>query len=360
MDSLIYVAEIPDVGFSLKPEECLPQGSHQLFYVGSGNQQDTYQWDLSSLGTDEVVQNPGNTQGPLIFDLKNSVQAKIGLQVLSRYGCKSKPGEITIKRSPLFSFSVANEKGCVPLEIAFEALPGDNIDRLNYSWNFGDRTTGTGIKAYHTYIRPDLGCEIGLTALSSLTGCSSTINKPGLVSAYPMPIASFYTNYKASADGSADIEFINNSVGAVSYLWDFGDRTTSEEINPSHIYSKFSHNNVLLKAYNDYSCSDTVSHEILVGFDRIYPPNAFSPYAPNGVDREFRLTAEGVKSEGYHFTIISRWNDLVFETKNEIRGWQGRLKNGNMAPAGNYVWVLDFFDSFGRPHHQTGTVTLIY
>ncbi|HZK87931.1 MAG TPA: gliding motility-associated C-terminal domain-containing protein, partial [Anaerovoracaceae bacterium] len=65
-------------------------------------------------------------------------------------------------------------------------------------------------------------------------------------------------------------------------------------------------------------------------------------------------------TEGYHFTIISRWNDIVFEAKEEIKGWNGQMQNGSPAPAGNYVWILDFSDFLGRRHRQTGTVTLVY
>lgn len=105
---------------------------------------------------------------------------------------------------------------------------------------------------------------------------------------------------------------------------------------------------------------DTISHQVLVAFAKIFTPNAFSPNAPNPVDREFKLGQEAVKEEGYHLIILSRWNDIVFETKNEIKGWNGRMKNGNYAPAGNYVWILDFIDFLGRPHRQTGTVTIVF
>jgi hypothetical protein len=36
------------------------------------------------------------------------------------------------------------------------------------------------------------------------------------------------------------------------------------------------------------------------------------------------------------------------------------MNNGNYAPAGNYIWILDFFDFLGRPHRQSGSLTLVY
>jgi PKD repeat protein len=181
-----------------------------------------------------------------------------------------------------------------------------------------------------------------------------------LVESYKKPVAAFSLDRNTAAVNGAVLRFINESTGAVSYLWDFGDGSTSEEKDATHQFPKLGHRIVLLKAFNEFSCTDTISHDFMVAFEKIFTPNAFSPNAPKEIDREFRLNTDGVVPEGYHFIIISRWNDLVFEAKNEINGWDGRLRNGNMAPAGNYVWVLDYFDTSGRPHHQTGTVTLVY
>jgi hypothetical protein len=64
--------------------------------------------------------------------------------------------------------------------------------------------------------------------------------------------------------------------------------------------------------------------------------------------------------EGYHLTILSRWNDIVFECKNEVRGWDGKMTNGNYAPSGNYIWILECFDFLGRPHRQSGSLTLVF
>jgi len=156
------------------------------------------------------------------------------------------------------------------------------------------------------------------------------------------------------------VNFLNSSTGANLYAWDFGDGSTSDQKDASHYFAVTGYRTVLFEVFNEFQCSDTVSHQLLVAFDRIFPPNAFSPNAPNEIDREFKLGTNGIATEGYHFTIISRWNDIVFEAKEEIKGWNGLMQNGSPAPAGNYVWILDFSDFLGRRHRQTGTVTLVY
>lgn len=43
-------------------------------------------------------------------------------------------------------------------------------------------------------------------------------------------------NFSYTNNGGGQINFTNNSVNATTYLWDFGDGTTSIESNPSHTY----------------------------------------------------------------------------------------------------------------------------
>ena len=58
---------------------------------------------------------------------------------------------------------------------------------------------------------------------------------------------------------------------------DFGDGGDSELKNPSHYYKLTGYRTVLLEVFNEYLCSDTVTHRLLVAFDRIFAPTGFSP-----------------------------------------------------------------------------------
>ncbi|HWR99311.1 MAG TPA: gliding motility-associated C-terminal domain-containing protein, partial [Prolixibacteraceae bacterium] len=134
----------------------------------------------------------------------------------------------------------------------------------------------------------------------------------------------------------------------------------SVEKDPVHTYTVVGYRNVLLEAINNLECSDTVSHHVSIALVKLYTPNAFSPNAVNQIDREFKLYANGVMEEGYHLKIMSRWNDVIFECKDEILGWNGQLSNGTMAPPGNYIWILEFTDFLGKGHRQMGTVMVVY
>ncbi len=360
IDSMVYVAPIPTAGFSLSPDECLNAGENQVSYLGSADDQDHYQWDLSAFDADEIITDPLTTQGPFIFDLKNKPQATIGLQVISKYNCVSKPATILVKRKPIFDFTASSLLGCTPLQVNFEAAAIDPIDQLDFNWDFGDGATDIGSETDHIYRTPAQEFAIALRATSTLTGCSNQTDKPELITTHPNPVAAFELDHPIVYNDNPVVKFTNLSSSATDYLWNFSDQGSSTEENPEHRFAGTGAQHALLTAYNEFLCSDTLSQSILVAFNKIFPPNAFSPNAPKEIDRQFRLYSPGIKDEGYHLRIMSRWNDIVFETENEIVGWDGKTKNGQNASPGNYIWVLEYVDFLDRRHRQSGAVTLIY
>jgi len=196
-DSMIHVAPIPTVGFTPTLKGlCLDAGNHTISYSGSGDNLDKYIWDLSAFSSGGIVQNPNQTKGPFVFNLKNEPQATIGLKVISKYGCLSADSTVLVKRKPVFSFSSTSNAGCTPLEMIFTGAVSDPVDKLNYTWNFGDGANGSGNPADHTYTDPNHQYDILLTALSSITSCSDTSGKKGYVITRPQPDAGFQPDNK--------------------------------------------------------------------------------------------------------------------------------------------------------------------
>ncbi|MEI7829727.1 MAG: PKD domain-containing protein [Prolixibacteraceae bacterium] len=359
-EKMVYVAPIPTVGFSIDPATCLNQGKDTLNYVGSASNKDTFYWNLKGFDPAEIIQSPDTTAGPFVFDLINKPKTQLSLYVISQYGCRSITSSLEVKRRPVFSFTSSVVAGCAPVPVNFSAKPDDPVDNQTFAWDFGDGSQGSGAMIDHTYETPNTLHDLQLNAVSSVTGCTDSIFHPKYITVHPNPKASFTMDHDIVYNDAPQVIFTDQSIDAINYYWDFGDKTHSREKDPIHSYAVVGKRKVIQTVYNQFDCQDTTSKTVLVAFSRIFAPNAFSPSASKEIDRTFLLSSEGIMKEGYHLTVLSRWNDIVFECKNEIKGWDGKMTNGNYAPSGNYIWILECFDFLGRPHRQSGSLTLVF
>ena len=360
---MVHVAPIPVVAFSLSPTDCLVPGENQISFTGTGlngTDQDTYTWDLEDFAASEKLNDPQGTPGPFKFDLKTKPMATVGLMVKSEFGCESDLESIKLQRKPDFTIQSNLLAGCIPFEPTLSGIINGGGDAVDFNWDFGDVTTGSGSPDLHTYTAPGKNFNVILKGKSSVTGCANEKIGTDLLMTYPKPTAKFRMDNKIVYNDKPDVKFTDLSLGASTWLWDFGGASTSTLQNPTYHFMKMGRQKIFLEVANADLCTDTVSQILLVAFDRLFPPNGFSPNAPNEIDRVFLLNSDGIAPEGYHFTVLSRWNDVVFEAKDEIKGWDGRTESGSFAPAGAYVWMLNFSDFLGRKHQQTGTVTLVY
>ncbi len=68
-----------------------------------------------------------------------------------------------------------------------------------------------------------------------------------------------------------DVNFTNTSVNGVTYTWDFGDGTSSTDMNPTHTYSQIGNYTVNLIATSANGCNSIVNSQIItisdVGID---------------------------------------------------------------------------------------------
>jgi gliding motility-associated-like protein len=68
------------------------------------------------------------------------------------------------------------------------------------------------------------------------------------------------------------VQMENNSTMAMQYTWDFGDGTTSTDLNPSHTYQSEGSFTISLHAHNDTTCiTDATSYHTITVFDPQVP-----------------------------------------------------------------------------------------
>jgi len=122
---------------------------------------------------------------------------------------------------------------------------------VKWKWNIGDNETFeqnpvlvfTKSKSYPVslHVTSDMGCE------DTIVSTIKTIEKP---------VAHFDFGPKI-VGAPVDITFTNSSDSATSYLWNFGDLSTSTEFEPVHEYLDSGKYIITLNAYNDYLCADS-------------------------------------------------------------------------------------------------------
>jgi len=133
--------------------------------------------------------------------------------------------------------------------------------------------------------------------------------------------------------------------GYANYQWSTGDITNYITVTDQGYYS------VIIETENGCTSADTVM--MMNAAVPVYVPNAFTPNG-DGLNDTFKPVVDSELVRQYHLTIYNNWGQLIFETSDTGRGWEGRD-----AMAGLYAWVISYSDRSGKFSKITGSVALI-
>ncbi len=148
-----------------------------------------------------------------------------------RLGLFHAPG--TFNDPPDASFSGTPTAGCSPLEVDFSDQSLGDVS--SWLWHFGDGGTSTQQNPRHLYASEGV-YSVTLTATGSLGGFDTAARFDYVTSAAPTE-ASFTATPTQVCAPIGEVEFTDLSGGFPdTWLWDFGDGTTSTEQNPTHNY----------------------------------------------------------------------------------------------------------------------------
>ncbi len=204
---------------------------------------------------------------------------------------------------------------------------------------------------------PGLGSQIYTVTGTDANGCVST-DQVSITVVIP-PIASVSADIQSGYPGLV-VNLSNDSEGATSYIWNFGNgqilNTTSDGIQ-TITYSGVGTAVVQLTANNGI-CSDLDTlHILIIPFpDPILNiPNVFSPNG-DGVNEFFSI--ETMYVEALLVKVFNRWGNIVSEFNGLVTGWDGNV-NGNEASDGVYFYTYIATGINGKELSGHGNVTLI-
>lgn len=210
---------------------------------------------------------------------------------------------VTVTDNPVADFTVNDSSSCqAPFNVQFTDLtPGAS----SWQWDFGDGTTSTLQNPTHQYT--SIGNYTVSLTVSTAAGCSATVTRTELIKIQQTVVT-------LNLPQGGCIPFTYNPVATistldtvVSWLWDFGDGTTSTLQNPPpHVYAATGSYDISLTVTTTSGCSvtTTVPDGVITGTPPIV---SFTASPLDACASEiFSFTGSAVTTPGA--TITWLWN----------------------------------------------------
>jgi gliding motility-associated-like protein len=209
------------------------------------------------------------------------------------------------------------------------------IGANSYVWS----PAGSGSQSY---LSPSTTTTYSIIG-TDLNNCSSQITTT--VTVYPLPQALVDATPLITTSDSPLISFTNNSIGAATSTLKVGDGVVYNNFDSQveHTYP-FSEGNysVSLLVENQYGCLDSTELVIQIKGDEIfYVPNTFTPDGDEHNHVFNPVFTAGFDPANYELNIYNRWGELLFQSLNASKGWDGYYNNV-VCPVGTYTWKITY------------------
>lgn len=218
-----------------------------------------WRWELGN-GTISFLQNPSTTYfNPGTYNVKLVIRNADGADSII------KQQYITVYPNPVVNFTASDTTGCFPLPVQFTDLSTTSSGTITtWNWDFGDGSLSNQQNPSHTYTGP--GSFTVTLRVTNSHGCSRAISKMQYIKINNGVTAGFTNTSPSACTAPVTIQFTNTSGGnnPITYQWDFGDGSSSTQVNPAHTYTSNGTYTVTLIAVSASGCSDTITKTNLI------------------------------------------------------------------------------------------------
>ncbi|MBL6662618.1 MAG: PKD domain-containing protein [Flavobacteriales bacterium] len=219
--------------------------------------------------------NLSNSSTPTHTFENNSINSQnflVSLVATSPFGCKdSSTQQISVNPNPTANFVSSEYTSCSPLNTT---LTNNSTNATIYEWNIGDSTFYNTNSTFNIDINNTASYsqnyEVKLIATNNYE-CKDSLSQNIIV--YPKVSAEFTSD--TTGCNPLNVSFINNSVGASEFLWDFDNGiSNSNANNQNHLYINNTSDVVTfypsLMVESVFGCKDSIQKAI-----EVFPsPNA--------------------------------------------------------------------------------------
>ncbi len=344
-DTLRLSIDVVDVSLTVQEDVLLCEPGVVTLSASATPVPNSYSWSL----TDDFA-NPLSS-GPAAISLSyNVIEPSVFYVRAILNGCEV-IDSITVDIVSFQTEILGDFTACAGDELSLFVLdPNDNIE---YSWSPATAVLeGQGT--------PNILVTVNETTVFSVVGltpegCSATDEVTVEVSA--LESATVQLAASATAILSGQQVTLTAQPAGFNYNWQpielidgAGNVVTSRPLeSTTYIVTIF-----------DGECSQDASVRVSVvdfvcGPPSIYVPNAFTP---NKDGKNERLFVRGVNVSRLDFKIYNRWGELVFETDDIDRGWDGTYNEKEVDPA-VYVYYLEADCGGGGTYIEKGNITVL-
>jgi gliding motility-associated-like protein len=230
-------------------EGCIPYALSPVASIVTLDNVTSWFWDFGD-GFTSASPNPSHTytsQGT--YTLSLTITTSTGCTETYAMGSAVKVG-----RHPIVNFSGAPNPVCAFQPVQFTDLTNEADKWL---WIFGDGSTS--ILKNPLYMYSDTG-QFSVQLIATNNGCKDSLKITNYITVKP-PIARF--GFQTNCTNRFQFNFLDSSIGATSWFWNFGDGTTSTQQNPIHFFPSYNSYTVTLTVSND-TCSHSLTKIIKV------------------------------------------------------------------------------------------------
>ena len=263
----------PTADFTVSEPNC--QGDTTFFInlssFSGGNGAATYEWSFGD-GTSSTLVNPSHLYGA-------PGEYAVTLVINTPNGCTNSIQRTVHIHTPPSAGFIYNKIDCQSVQFNDASYDPDTTISLWY-WNFGDAGSGPSNLSslqnpLHVFSSPGI-FTVQLMVVNDF-GCSSVfIQQIEII----LPQADFSVSSNTNCT-SLPVQFndqsIANGAPLSSWLWDFGDGTTSLQQNPLHTFTNPGNYFVTLTVTNSIGCQASVIKSVNIGTG----PSANFTYSPN-------------------------------------------------------------------------------
>lgn len=314
---------------------------------GDGNYQ--YLWMPGNHTTPQFQASPGET-------MSYTLTVKDGCSTPQLVDSTA----IVLLAVPEISFTADMRSGCKPLCVQFtnnSTVGSGNITSWNWSFTNGSQSDATNpVMCFNE----DGSCGVRVEAISN-HGCKSAVVLDNYIEVHPDPVADFVLGPQPADILNPLIQFTDKSSGAVSWNWTFNDAgvdSYSTDRDPAYAYSDTGNFCPVLKVTNEFGCISEKEDCLYINPEfAFYVPNAFSP---NGDGYNETFTGKGTLVSQFEMLIFDRWGNLIFQTDNLDKPWDGSANSGSQpAQEDVYIYKMKVWDQNRKVHNYQGSVTLV-